>query len=608
MLRNVFDLNADTLLFNPLIAIHPVVTMKLPFRALLCTAGMSAALGVLSPISALAATDAAAQPADTPSAEIQLETEAEPEISLLGEQVIDGHWCYIDDATGQKVTGMVQLPGKTVYYGPDGAMRYGLQVVPGYGLRYFDTITGAMATNCWVATDTGTYRAGSDGAFLTGEQAIDGGWYWLDPDAAGARAAGFTDIPDNRPGKTTKTVFYDENGRMQYGERCVDGRWYHFDEVYGEMSRGLTDLPAGKTVYYGDDGAMRYGAQDVPGLGLRYFDRITGALLTNTWGDLGDGTLRFFDGTGAATGYLLIADAQGSYLTDGSSERLTGMLSIGGTRFYADPETGMLASGWITVDGSTYYADPSTHMLMTGEAVVDGSWHLFDDDGRMRTGFVTLGGGGGAKTVYYGDDGAMRYGEQAIDGRWYYFDTITGKMRVGWKYLENGDKWVWYGSDGAMLYGNQVVDDGRTIHFDMNTGAAQIPVTERQRRVADQAKRCDTYGLSGGWCQAWISRTYRRAGESADSRACAYEAMRAWRVSTSRGGIPVGATVYSKSRSGSHGWTDGVYYEDYGHVGIYVGGGQVASLMYGLVYLEPVEVWTESDGYFGWGWNGGIAL
>lgn len=395
---------------------------------------------------------------------------------------------------------------------------------------------------------------------------------------------------------------------MIHGEVCLEGRWYYFDEVFGEMQRGICDLPAGKTVYYGDDGAMRCGAQEVPGLGLRSFDPITGAMVKGGWGMAEDGTRGYFDASGTDTGYRQVVGSGATYLENASGTRLSGMQQIGNARFYADPATGALASGWISIDGKTYYADPATFQLATGEAVVDGAWRLFADDGQMRTGFVELASGDAHKTVYYGSDGAMCYGEQAVDGHWYYFDTTTGAMRTGWKYLESGEKWVWYGNDGQMRYGNQTVDDGRTIYFDEHTGAAQIPVTDRQRRVAEQAERGDTYGLGGGWCQAWISRTYRRAGESPESRPCAYEAMRAWRVSTSRGGIPVGATVYSKSCSGSHGWSDGVYYEDFGHVGIYIGHGRVASLMYGAVAIEPVEVWTDWDGYFGWGWNGGVAL
>ena len=44
------------------------------------------------------------------------------------------------------VTGWVDLPGKKVYYGSNGAMVYGTQVIGGK-TYYFDTYTGALITN-----------------------------------------------------------------------------------------------------------------------------------------------------------------------------------------------------------------------------------------------------------------------------------------------------------------------------------------------------------------------------------------------------------------------------------------------------------------------------
>ncbi len=48
----------------------------------------------------------------------------------------------------------------------------------------------------------------------------------------------------------------------------------------------------------------------------------------------------------------------------------------------------------------------------------------------MATGFTTLPYG---KTVYYGDDGSMRHGEQRIEGGWYYFDPETGQLLTNYQ-------------------------------------------------------------------------------------------------------------------------------------------------------------------------------
>lgn len=72
------------------------------------------------------------------------------------------------------------------------------------------------------------------------------------------------------------------------------------------------------------------------------------------------------------------------------------------------------------------------------------------------------------KKVYYGTDGSMRYGEQLINGKWYYFNKTTGAMITGWYNLPG--KRVYYGSDGSMVHG-RVMINGQYYNFDSVTGA-----------------------------------------------------------------------------------------------------------------------------------------
>lgn len=104
-----------------------------------------------------------------------------------------------------------------------------------------------------------------------------------------------------------------------------------------------------------------------------------------------------------------------------------------------------------------------------------------------------------------------------------------------------------------------------------------------------------------------MRRAYVHAGESGETQPSAYAAMGVWRISSSWTSIPVGTTVYKKSVTGAHGWSAGVYYADYGHVGIYVGNNSVASLIFGTVVVEPLANWTGPT-WYGWGWNGGVPL
>ena len=91
-------------------------------------------------------------------------------------------------------------------------------------------------------------------------------------------------------------------------------------------------------------------------------------------------------------------------------------------------------------------------MMRYGEQNINGKWYYFHTiTGAMQTGFKNIAvKGGGTKTVYYGTDGAMRYGEQNINGKGYYFHTITGAMQTG--LIEIKDSvWGFYGADGKQI-------------------------------------------------------------------------------------------------------------------------------------------------------------
>ena len=213
-----------------------------------------------------------------------------------------------------------------------------------------------------------------------------------------------------------KTVYYAPDGAMVHGERNIGGSWYHFDELSGEMSTGLTTIPAGggsKTVLYGEDGAMLYGLQQVGGLGERYFDTVTGSLRTG-WQDI--------------SGVKCYIQPDGSYAS--------GELAYAGKWYYLDPESHGMAKGLRSVPTSggssktVYYAPDGA--MVHGERNIGGSWYHFDElSGEMSTGLTTIPAGGGSKTVLYGEDGAMLYGLQQVGGLGErYFDTVTGSLKV----------------------------------------------------------------------------------------------------------------------------------------------------------------------------------
>ena len=129
----------------------------------------------------------------------------------------------------------------------------------------------------------------------------------------------------------------------------------------------------------------------------------------------------------------------------------------------------------VVKDGVTYCYSGNTQLF--GEQKVNGLWYYFDETigGAMVTGFYDFAN----KRVYYGENGAMRYGEQKINDKWYYFDIITGAMQTGFYQLP--DKKVYYGNDGSMLYGEQKIGED-WYYFDAITGAMKTGFCQLEDR------------------------------------------------------------------------------------------------------------------------------
>ena len=74
------------------------------------------------------------------------------------------------------------------------------------------------------------------------------------------------------------------------------------------------------------------------------------------------------------------------------------------------------------------------------------------------------------KWVYYDTiTGQMHHGESCIDGNWYYFDDYTGKMVHG-EYQRNGN-WYYYDSvTGIMAHGWTTLPNGNRYYYDEVTG------------------------------------------------------------------------------------------------------------------------------------------
>lgn len=134
-----------------------------------------------------------------------------------------------------------------------------------------------------------------------------------------------------------------------------------------------------------------------------------------------------------------------------------------------------------------------------------------------------------------------------------------------------------------------------------NTG----PATDMQNKIVQLASSKNTFGKGAGWCQAWVAEVYSRAGQPWQSAPCASEAANKWVISKDKNNIPLGACVYGHSYIRSNGTQAMCNGHEAGHVGIYIGNGQIASNVGGILICS-LDYWESNYGWKGWGWNAGI--
>lgn len=119
-----------------------------------------------------------------------------------------------------------------------------------------------------------------------------------------------------------------------------------------------------------------------------------------------------------------------------------------------------------------------------------------------------------------------------------------------------------------------------------------------QKEIVKVAVSAADFGIyaTEGKCQAWIADIYQKVLGVRGHAASAIEAGRSWSVSADWRSIQIGATVYGTSSN------------QYGHVGIYIGNGQVIHNLDGYVKTQSLESWVISYNGKCWGWENGKNL
>lgn len=123
-------------------------------------------------------------------------------------------------------------------------------------------------------------------------------------------------------------------------------------------------------------------------------------------------------------------------------------------------------------------------------------------------------------------------------------------------------------------------------------------VNDKQKNVVLVATNTSKYGITArsGYCQAWVEDVLQQVNGSRGYAASAISAGKSWSVSKDWSKIQVGAAVYGYASN------------PYGHVGIYIGNGQVIHNLSGCVKIQSLESWVKSFNGVCWGWDNGINL
>lgn len=371
-------------------------------------------------------------------------TQATPKVNGT-ESYEQGHW-YLKNSAGQPLNGWQNLSdNRLAYYSPEtNWMQYGEQNIDGKWY-FFDQVNGDVKTGWYQLPDgrrvyydvqKGDHAVSGQGMLHGMQPVADGTYYYFNP-GYGTQESGLK----QENGQT----YYFAPAQVRSAEANLGGHWYYF-KADGAMATGFTQLKDGRTVYYNPKGWMQYGEQNINGKWY-FFDKVDGHM-AKKWFTLPDGRLVYYqvDANGAGQGML------------------HGLSEINGQKYYFDPGMGTRRTGLQVVNGKTYYFNPA--MVQTAEVNFGGHWYYFKADGTMATGFIQLKDG---RTVYYNPKGWMQYGEQNIDGKWYFFNQRDGHMAIGWQALPDGRK-VYYDVDAkgqgrGMIHGYNLID-GVLYNFD----------------------------------------------------------------------------------------------------------------------------------------------
>ncbi len=418
-------------------------------------------------------------------------------VAQSGWNVINGKWYYFDEDYFYMYNGPSKINDKVYYLTYDGALAYGwnrlIEVYEGktyYGEWYYSGNDGIVRTGWQKINNKWYYFDNSDGEMVVGPKEIDDKLYVFDSN--GALGYGWTYViaRDYENDVAAEGWFYtDNNGVAKTGWQQINGKWYYFENSYGQMCTGTTQIKESDDTY------------------KWYYLDGTGAWVKNPSGWVHCTTYLKGKGITADYGWYFFKD--GEFLTEWQQINgkwyyfdNDGYMYVGAYSIYDDDtqtykmyffdKNGAMVktSGWfqdfyidevnkVSYSQDWYYLDKGE--VITGWKKINSKWYFFDPDswGAMATGIVTDNDTG--ETYYFNTDGSMitkagwvqdfyyDYEEYKFvydTDEWYYTNS-DGTIRTGWLTIGSQQYYLDPGNNGRMVTGRRTID-GYYCYFNSN--------------------------------------------------------------------------------------------------------------------------------------------
>ena len=154
-----------------------------------------------------------------------------------------------------------------------------------------------------------------------------------------------------------------------------------------------------------------------------------------------------------STGQLKVKAKGASKIVVSFDVKLSGAVGVFNGQLSLNNVTADLSkNGWQQSGGEWLYVDNGK--LVTGWLQVNNIWYLFKDNGVMARGWAADKAGAWYFLDY--SNGSMLTGWRANGKTWYYLNPANGIMQTNW--ITIGSSKYYLGKDGAMRTGNQKID------------------------------------------------------------------------------------------------------------------------------------------------------